>query len=79
MTTAQVTLNLYATLRRHIGGAPSIETQIEAGQTVEQVLQRHGVPPDQAKIIFVDSRAASLAQPLHGGERVSVFPAIGGG
>ena len=28
MTTARVKLNVYATLRRYIGGAPSIELQI---------------------------------------------------
>ena len=79
MTTARVKLNVYATLRRYIGGAPSIELQITPGQTIRQVLQQQGIPPDQTRIIFVDSRAASLSQPLQGGERIGVFPAIGGG
>ncbi len=75
----QVKLRLYATLRVHAGGTPSMDVDIEPGQTVRQVLQRLGVPPEQARIIFVDHRAGSLSQPLQGGEHVGVFPAIGGG
>ena len=60
-------------------GVPSVETEIETGQTVEEVLQSLGVPPDQTRIIFVNNRAATLAQPLQGGERLGVFPAVGGG
>ncbi len=77
MTHVQV--NLYATLRKYIGGAASIEVEIEAGQTVEQVLVQLGVPPDQTRILFVDSRAAGLGDRLRGGEQIGVFPAIGGG
>ena len=75
----QVKVNLYATLRRYVDGSASMEVEIAAGSTVEQVLQRLGVPADQARVIFVDSRAASLADTLQGGEQVGVFPAIAGG
>ena len=72
-------MNLYATLRGHLGGAPSVEVDVEPGETVRQVLSRLGVPPEQTRIIFVNSRAARLDQALEGGENVGVFPAIGGG
>jgi hypothetical protein len=62
---ALVKLNAYATLRAYLGGAASKEMEIQPG--------------DQTRIIFVNSRAASLADRLHGGEHVGVFPAIGGG
>ncbi len=75
----QVKINLYATLREHIGGAPSIELEIEPGQTVEQVLERLGVPTGRTRIIFVNNRAAGLSKVLQGGETLGVFPAIGGG
>lgn len=75
----QVKINLYATLREHIGGAPSIGFEIEPGQTVEQVLTGLGVPPEQTRIIFVNNRAAGLSEVLQGGETLGVFPAIGGG
>ena len=75
----RVKVNLYATLREHIGGAPSTEVEIEPGQTVEQVLQRLGVPAGQTRIIFVNNRAAELSHVLQGGEKLGIFPAIGGG
>jgi molybdopterin converting factor small subunit len=76
---ALVKLNAYATLRAYLGGAASKEMEIEPGETVGQLLDRMGVPRDQTRIIFVNSRAASLGDQLHGGEHVGVFPAIGGG
>jgi molybdopterin synthase sulfur carrier subunit len=74
-----VKVNLYATLRKYIGGAPSIQVEIEPGQTIRQVLERLQVPTDKTRIIFVDNRAAELTDALKGGERLAVFPAIGGG
>jgi molybdopterin synthase sulfur carrier subunit len=75
----QVRVNLYATLRKYIDGAPSIEVQIDPPQTVEQILAQLGVPAHETRIIFVDNRVADLARVLHGGEQLGVFPAIGGG
>lgn len=76
---AHVKLNAYATLRAYLGGAASKELEIEPGETVGQLLDRIGVPRDQTRIVFVNNRASSLADPLQGGEHVGVFPAIGGG
>ncbi len=75
----QVQVNLYATLRKHVGGSASVDVEIEPGATVRQVLDELGVPADQARVIFVDTRSASLADPLEGGEQVGVFPAVAGG
>lgn len=74
-----IKVNLYATLRGYVGGVPSVEVDVEPGETVEQVLRRLGVPPDQTRILFVNHRAATLSQPLVDGDRLGVFPAIGGG
>jgi len=76
---APVKVNLYATLRKYIGGAPSVEVEIDPGQTIAQVLKRLGVPADQTRIIFVNNRAADLSHALQGGEQIGIFPAIGGG
>jgi len=76
---AQVKVSLYATLRSYVGGSPSVEVDVEPGETVEQVLNRLGVPPERTRVVFVDHRAATLAQSLRGGEQVGVFPALGGG
>ena len=76
---AQVIVNLYATLRAYVGGTPSVEVDVEPGETVGEMLERLGVPPDQIRILFVNHRAATFAQTLDDGDRVGVFPAIGGG
>ena len=76
---ARVKVNLYATLRSFVGGAPSVEVDVEPGQTVEQMLDQLGVPAEKTRILFVNNRAATLSQALKDGDRVGVFPAIGGG
>ena len=76
---AHVEVKLYATLRKYADGAASVDVEIEPGQTIQQVLQRLGVPPEHTRIIFIDSRAAGLSDTLGGGEQIGIFPAIGGG
>ena len=75
----EVRVTLYATLRQHLGGEASAAVEIEPGATVGEVLGRLGVPVEQARLIFVDARAAALDRPLQGGEHLAVFPAIAGG
>jgi molybdopterin converting factor small subunit len=75
----RVKLNLYAALRAYIGGKPSVELEIEPGQTVGELLDRLGVPRGQTRILFVNNRTAGLSDKLSGGEQIGVFPAIGGG
>ena len=79
MTMVRIRINLYATLRAYVAGVPSIDVEVEPGQTIEEVLRQLGVPPDQTRILFVNNRAATLDRRLEGGEQVGVFPAIGGG
>ncbi len=75
----RIKLSLYASFRAVTGGKPSVELEIEPGDTIGDVLQRLGVPREQTRIVLVNSRHAALADPLQGGEHVAVFPAIGGG
>lgn len=75
----RVNVNLYATLRSYVGGAPSVAVEVEPGETVGEMLERLGVPVEQTRILFVNNRAATLSQTLQDGDRVGVFPAIGGG
>jgi sulfur-carrier protein len=74
-----VQVSLYAALREYVGRAPSVDVEIAAGQTIHQVLDHLHVPPEKARIIFVNHRSAGLDDPLQGGEQIGVFPAIGGG
>ena len=75
----QITVNVYANLRDFTGGAASVSVDVDAGQTVADVVAKLGIPPEKTKIIFVNSRAAKLDDPLDGQERIDLFSAIGGG
>ncbi len=74
-----VRVNLYAKFRQQVGGKPSIDVPVQAGQTVEQLLVELGVPLAETRIIFCDNRLVDRAHALEGGETIGVFPAIGGG
>jgi len=76
---ARVEVKLFAILRQYIDGAASTDVEIEPGETVGDVLDRLGVPHDQTRVMFLNSRAVDLTHVLQGGEELSVFPAIGGG
>ena len=77
MPTIQV--NLYASLRRYGGGSPTVEVDVAPGTTVGQVLDELRIPFGETRILFVDHRAAAPEHTLSGGEKVAVFPSIGGG
>ena len=77
-TPPHVTLKLYATLQIFLppGGE---EIPILAGTTVGELLRRIGVPEEKAQLVFVDGVKGELSTPLRGGERVGIFPPVGGG
>lgn len=71
-------LRLFATLEKHLSPGEH-RVPIHSGDTVQHVLTRLGVPVEEAKLVFVDGAQADLGTSLRGGERVGVFPPIGGG
>ncbi len=73
-----VTLKLYATLHVFLPSAGE-EVPIAAGTTVGDLLRRIGVPEEKAQLVFVDGIKGALSTPLQGGERVGIFPPVGGG
>ena len=76
---ARITVYTYANLRKFTDGAGSVELDIDPGDTVGDVLVRLGIPGEQTKILFVNSRAADRDHPLQDGDRLDLFSAIGGG
>lgn len=73
-----IQLKLYATLQAFM--PPSGDGfPISSGMTVQQLLDRLNLPADDAKLIFIDGVQAGLQSRLSGGERVGIFPAVGGG
>jgi molybdopterin synthase sulfur carrier subunit len=73
-----IQINLYATLKAYTPVA-SEKYPIIPGTTIKMLLEKLKVPLDQVKLIFVERKKAGLDETLNGGERVGIFPAVGGG
>jgi molybdopterin converting factor small subunit len=73
-----ISLKLFATLNKYTP-ADAASFPVAPGTTVRSVLEKLGVPVSQAKLIFINSVRKPIDTPLSGGERVGVFPPVGGG
>ena len=49
------------------------------GETVAELLDRLWIPPEQVHIVFVNGRKSPPETLLQDGDRVGLFPAVGGG
>ena len=76
--TVRITINLFATLKKFTPESSGTYA-IEPGVTVEKLLEELYVPLDEVKLVFIDGVKHDLAASLKGGERVGIFPAVGGG
>ena len=75
---ADIHLQLFATLGRFAPDS-SERYPILRKTTVKELLTKIGIPIDQAKLIFIDGVRGELTSELFGGERVGIFPPVGGG
>lgn len=76
--TNYIDLKLYATLSKF---SPHLARQypVEPGTSVLSIIEKLGIPKDQAKLVFINGIRCDLSTPLRGGERVGIFPPVGGG
>jgi sulfur-carrier protein len=78
----RVTVKLFATLARFSpGGLPGVpfEMNLSESATVQDLVTQLGIPPEEAKISFVNGLIRDVDQVLIQGDEVGVFPPIGGG
>jgi molybdopterin converting factor small subunit len=76
--TSTIDLKLFATLATRIP-SNAAEFAIEDGMTVGRLIERLDISPSEAKLIFVNGVRKELNTVLRGGERVGIFPPVGGG
>ena len=74
----QIHLKLYATLRKFLPGHGD-EINIEPGSSVRDILNQLGIPNTEAKLIFINGKRGPIDTILKGGERLGIFPPVGGG
>ena len=78
----KIEVYLYATLSKCIpdgNNGPTHIVDVEEGTTVSDLLRQLGVPIQSAKLIFLDGIHSDLDAVLEEGNRLGVFPPVGGG
>jgi molybdopterin synthase sulfur carrier subunit len=75
---SHIQIKLFASLKEFMPAAAE-NYAIETGTTVRTLLQQLDIPEDKIKLVFIDSVRAELTSTLKGGERVGIFPPVGGG
>jgi sulfur carrier protein ThiS len=78
----QIEVGIHATLRRHVpesSRGPQLMADVPQGATVRQLLEQLQVPSEEVHLLFVNGVIVTLDATLHDGDRLGVFPAVGGG
>ena len=56
-----------------------ITLEVPPGTAVSRIISQLGLPPEEVTLIMVDGVRRQPDFPLQGGERLALFPPIGGG
>jgi molybdopterin synthase sulfur carrier subunit len=73
---------LSSTLRKYVPGydpAKGMSFSVDGEITVKELCERINIPCDRIKIVMVNGKSKPMDHVLKGGERVGLFPPIGGG
>ena len=73
-----IQLKLFATLLEKMPENVDL-FPVEAGTTVARLVDLLGIDPKDAKLIFINGRKGALDSVLAEGDRVGLFPPVGGG
>jgi len=74
-----IEIKLFASLKKHLPADSAHRYPVEPGTPLSALLDQLRIPKDEVKLIFIDGVKKDANVLLHGGERVGVFPPIGGG
>ena len=78
----QITVKLYATLRRYGPALPSgagVPLDVPAGSDVEKVVELLGIPDGAPLVAMVNNEVVHLDHVLVAGDLLSLFPPVAGG
>jgi molybdopterin converting factor small subunit len=73
-----IQIKLFASLAQYMPDNAAVFS-IDPGLPIRDLAQTLGIPLESARLIFVNGVKCDLATPLSGGERVAIFPPVGGG
>jgi len=73
-----ITIKLFASLTKFAPDSAD-KYPISSGTRIRDIINRLGIPEDKAKLIFINGVKVDLDSSLNGGERIGIFPPVGGG
>ena len=73
-----ISVKLYATLSNYTP-ASADKYPVEPRTTIRALMAQLGVPEDEVKLIFFNGVKGDPASSLKSGDRVGIFPPVGGG
>lgn len=76
--TAHITIRLFATLNKFTP-ASADDYPARSEMTVRDLLDELNIPETEAKLIFINSMKCDMTSVLKDGDRVGIFPPLGGG
>jgi molybdopterin converting factor small subunit len=74
----QIQLKLFATLKAYVPDEAEAYP-ITPGTTVKDIVRQLNIPLKEAKLIFINSTRRDIETPLADGDRLGIFPPVGGG
>ncbi|HKL00137.1 MAG TPA: MoaD/ThiS family protein [Desulfotignum sp.] len=78
MTDIKIDIKLFVTLAAYAPENAGNYT-VQASTTVEMLIKELNIPEDTVKLIFVNGRKQDASYMLQSGDRVGLFPPVGGG
>jgi len=75
---SHIQIKLFASLQEFTPPS-SDKYPLDAGLSIHSLLEQLNIPQEKAKLIFINGVKADLTATLKGGERVGIFPPVGGG
>jgi sulfur-carrier protein len=75
---AYITLKLFADLVKFLPDSGD-NYPVTPGISIRSLINGLKIPEEKAKLIFIDGVRGDLDSILHGGERIGIFPPVGGG
>lgn len=74
----EITVKCFATLAHYLPENAD-NYPLGSGETVASIVQRLGMKEEDINLIFVNSARAYMDTKLRDGDRLGLFPAVGGG
>ncbi|MCG8642228.1 MAG: MoaD/ThiS family protein [Desulfobacterales bacterium] len=74
----QIELKLFVTLAGYLPENAG-NHEVKEGQTIDDLIQSLGIPQGLVKLIFVNGKKQDRNYVLQDGDRLGLFPPVGGG